>query len=387
MTKSGSLFIFLFALLTTVFHVQSSSPPFNFNLNITTTNSSSSLPFNNITIGSSIYTSSSSSNQTSNSSYWLSPSGVFAFGFYPLCYNCDQYNVAIWINRPSNKVVVWSNNNEPIYSGSSIQLSHDGVFTIHQLAADSTTTTKPLFNHTLGPATYALMQDTGNFVVYNSDSNIVWQSFDYPSDTILQGQTLKPDDRLVVQITGQKLIMQKYGNLELIEKVQHRHCTGNTIIMQKYGPKFIGKCRYYLSEDITWQSKTRKEGGGIVLNLDSTGHMYLVDKAGIVIKNLTKVKKQNKASNGSLETTIHRATLESDGVFRLYAETIGPPTHDSENSVLLWELYCKKCDRRKQMLFKAKLIGWLASAVAVFIVLVCLYGWVIMPKCSGDDAC
>ncbi|KAF5199157.1 G-type lectin S-receptor-like serine/threonine-protein kinase LECRK1 [Thalictrum thalictroides] len=358
MIKSGALFFFLFALLTTVFHVQSSSTPFNF-----TTNSSSPLPFNSITIDSSI----SASNQTSNSnsSYWLSPSGVFAFGFYPLCYNCDQYNVAIWINRPSSEVVVWSNNNneQPIYSGSSIQLSQDGVFTIQ--LADSTT--KPLFNYTLGPAAYALMQDTGNFVVYNSDSNIVWQSFDHPTDTLLQGQTLKPDERLVVPNTDQKLIMQKYGNLELIEI--REHYTDDELIMGMY---VQGKP--YLSEDIKWQSKTRREGGGVVLNLDSTGHMNLVDKAGIVIKKLTKGdKKHNKGSNGNLETTIHRATLESDGVFRLYAERIAPPTtHESKSSVLLWESYCKKCHQREEMLFDVEVsIGWSFLACLLFILLVC----------------
>ncbi|KAF5208050.1 G-type lectin S-receptor-like serine/threonine-protein kinase [Thalictrum thalictroides] len=349
---SRFLFLSLFCFVSIVLHVQSLTSPSNFNLTTNNNSSSSSLlPFN-ITIDSSIYASSSSSNQTSNSSYWLSPSGVFAFGFYPLCYNCDQYNVAIWINKPSNKVVVWSNNDEPIYGGSSIQLSHDGVFTIHQLAADSTTS-KPLFNHTLGPAAYALMQDTGNFVVYNSDSNIVWQSFDHPSDTILQGQTLKPDESLVVPITGHKLIMQKYGNLELIE--------------QGYEFNLPTPCEY-----IIWQSKTRKEGGGIVLNLDSTGHMYLVDKDGIVIKKLTEDKKQHKGSNGGLEITIHRATLESDGVFRLYAERIGSSTHDSENSVLLWKSHSKKNSQRLYRLFYVKLIGVFLSTLLLILVCGCV---------------
>ncbi|PIA30077.1 hypothetical protein AQUCO_05700055v1 [Aquilegia coerulea] len=180
------------------------------------------------------------------------------------------------------------------------KVSKHGVFII-QLSPDFTT--KPLFTQTLGPATYAVMEDTGNFVAYNSDSNVMWQSFDYPTDTILPGQTLQSGESLVV-------------------------------------PN-IDDSRWRIS----WQSRTHKDGDGIVLNLDSTGHMYLVDQDGTVIKKLTKDKKQ-KENIGGLETTIYRATLESDGVFRLYEERIGQPTHDdhSVNSVVLWASYCKKCE-------------------------------------------
>lgn len=32
---------------------------------------------------------------------------------------------------------------------------------------------------------------TGNMVLYNSKGNFIWQSFDYPTDTLLVGQSLK----------------------------------------------------------------------------------------------------------------------------------------------------------------------------------------------------
>ncbi|KAL8461162.1 hypothetical protein ACS0TY_032586 [Phlomoides rotata] len=40
------------------------------------------------------------------------------------------------------------------------------------------------------------MLDNGNFVLYNSESSIIWQSFDYPTDTLLQGQRLRPGSGL-----------------------------------------------------------------------------------------------------------------------------------------------------------------------------------------------
>ncbi|GLJ05473.1 hypothetical protein SUGI_0018800 [Cryptomeria japonica] len=37
----------------------------------------------------------------------------------------------------------------------------------------------------------ASMLDSGNFVLLNAQSNPIWQSFDYPTDTLLPGQMLK----------------------------------------------------------------------------------------------------------------------------------------------------------------------------------------------------
>ena len=36
------------------------------------------------------------------------------------------------------------------------------------------------------------MHDNGNFVLYDSNSRIIWQSFDHPTNTLLPGQRLPP---------------------------------------------------------------------------------------------------------------------------------------------------------------------------------------------------
>ncbi|MCI33064.1 G-type lectin S-receptor-like serine/threonine protein kinase RLK1-like [Trifolium medium] len=41
------------------------------------------------------------------------------------------------------------------------------------------------------------MLDSGNFVLYDEHSYVIWQSFDHPTDTILGGQNLTEDDYLV----------------------------------------------------------------------------------------------------------------------------------------------------------------------------------------------
>ncbi|KAF5178692.1 G-type lectin S-receptor-like serine/threonine-protein kinase LECRK1 [Thalictrum thalictroides] len=343
--NSRAFFLFVFSLL--LLSIVESSTLFNSN----TTTNSSSIPFNNITIGSTIVASSSSSNSNqsvnSSSRYWLSPSGIFAFGFHPLC-SCDdddgQYKVAIWINKPSssssprNRIVVWSlrlaNNEEAVYySGSSILLSQNGLFIIQPQqqqdpnSTSITNTVKPLFNHILGTAaSYGLMKDDGNFVVYNSELNIMWQSFDHPTDTILPGQTLKPGKSLVVN-DRYELIMQKNGNLEIIDD-------------------------YLVEWKIRWESKTRsKENCGTVLNLDTTGRMYLDNQFdGIVIKNLTRG--ESRRINDTTISMIYRAKLESNGVLRLYVESIKKKLSDTDTddessgkSIQVWHSRCMVCKK------------------------------------------
>jgi hypothetical protein len=40
----------------------------------------------------------------------------------------------------------------------------------------------------------ASMLNSGNFVIYNSDKGIIWQSFDHPTDTLLPSQRLVAGD-------------------------------------------------------------------------------------------------------------------------------------------------------------------------------------------------
>ncbi|KAF9623382.1 hypothetical protein IFM89_001302 [Coptis chinensis] len=187
--------LLLFPLLSLSFYVAEPSP---FNI---TVDSPPSTPFN-ITRGSSL---SASPNQIS---YWLSPSGIFAFGFYSLCHETSRYKVGIWITD-TGRTPVWSaksNSYEPIYDGSSLRLNHKGVFMLQRLGFKE----EPLFSNEMERASYALMHDNDNFIIYNPNSLVIWQSFDYPTNTILSGQTLKTGKKLVFNY---EVVMQENGNL------------------------------------------------------------------------------------------------------------------------------------------------------------------------------
>ncbi|KAF5942722.1 hypothetical protein HYC85_020364 [Camellia sinensis] len=147
---------------------------------------------------------------------WLSPSGRFAFGFYR---ERNGFAVGIWINP--NNTVVWTANRDypPVSSNSTIEFTRDGRLILNntqqgtELAiADFTTTSRVLS---------ASMLDSGNFVIHDNNTSVIWQSFDFPTDTILGNQTLSYGHQLVSSESSSfdhssgryRLQMRDYDNL------------------------------------------------------------------------------------------------------------------------------------------------------------------------------
>lgn len=156
----------------------------------------------NITLGSFLY-------PNRNPSYWPSSSGLFSFGFYQ---KGDGFQVGIWL---ADKTVVWTANRDdpPLHSDAYIEFTREGKLILW------TKQNMKVIAESPQPVTSASMLDSGNFVIYNK-TNVVWASFDYPTDTILAGQRLTSDHSLVSSVTevdhssGRfNLSMQADGNL------------------------------------------------------------------------------------------------------------------------------------------------------------------------------
>ncbi|ERN01775.1 hypothetical protein AMTR_s00981p00001600, partial [Amborella trichopoda] len=123
------------------------------------------------------------SSSSANNSYRTSPSGDFAFGFYSI--EGNQFLVGIWFHKISERTLVWSaNRDQPVQSGSTIQLTLDGRLGF----TDSKGLETWIYNQTTGVSSGAVL-DTGNFILVDSVSSILWQSFENPTDTLLPGQT------------------------------------------------------------------------------------------------------------------------------------------------------------------------------------------------------
>ncbi|KAJ8770824.1 hypothetical protein K2173_021739 [Erythroxylum novogranatense] len=122
-------------------------------------------------------------------SSWISPSGEFAFGFYQLESNKDLYLLAIWYAKIQQRTIVWYAN-EGILAPkqSKVELnSSQGLVLIDDRGNQLwTSPTKS------GVVAFGSMRDSGNFVLQDSSSDMLWESFNDPADTILPGQYYYP---------------------------------------------------------------------------------------------------------------------------------------------------------------------------------------------------
>ncbi|TYG85172.1 hypothetical protein ES288_A13G031800v1 [Gossypium darwinii] len=121
-------------------------------------------------------------------SYGVKPilvNGMFVCGFH-CSYDGDNCLFAISIFSTSNDghirsspQVVWSaNRGYPVQSQAQLQLFHDGQFRLTDA-----------YNF------------SGNLMLLNKASDIVWQSFDYPTDSLVLGQSLWPFQALTVTVS------------------------------------------------------------------------------------------------------------------------------------------------------------------------------------------
>ena len=226
-----------------------------------------------------------------NRTSWLSPSGLFAFGFYP---QDDWFAIGIWLVNQTEKTITWTANRDdpPVSSNATLDLTIDGKLLLRTGKGSE----KSVANLS-DPATSAAMLDSGNFVLYGKHSHVIWDSFDVPTDTILGGQSLSNGNNLVSSVSisdhssgHYTLCMQADGNLVAYPV----HNTNGEIDSYWASVTFLGN------------------GADVHLNLTRLGDLFLY---GIELGVHDLANGSFPEKNG---TTIHRATLDADGIFRLY---------------------------------------------------------------------
>ncbi|XP_060973571.1 G-type lectin S-receptor-like serine/threonine-protein kinase CES101 isoform X2 [Cannabis sativa] len=124
----------------------------------------------------------------------FSASGIFRLGFFKLgSSNSNLSYVGIWYNNGVNEKPVWvANRNNPIPDESgTIGIDQYGNLKISHNDGDPIVT---LYSAQSPINARATLLDSGNFVLRES-SNHLWQSFDYPTDTLLPEMKLGFDRR------------------------------------------------------------------------------------------------------------------------------------------------------------------------------------------------
>nr|TKR97042.1 G-type lectin S-receptor-like serine/threonine-protein kinase RLK1 isoform X1 [Populus alba] len=251
----------------------------------------------------------------SNIHSWLSPSGHFAFGFYS---QGNGFAVGIWMMGQPNNTVVWTANrdDEPVSINATIHLSEEGKLLLRTEQGNEN-----LIANVSEVAASASMLDSGNFVLSNG-SSVIWQSFDYPTDTILGGQNLTYPDKLVSSVSSSNhssgrflLAMQEDGNLVAYPNNSARQAV-----------------------DAYWASNTTGDNKGLSLYLNHQGFLSMVT----VSKKPVLLARSSYPCNN--KTTIFRATLDADGIFRLYSHCLENKT--SRSVRIEWSALNNQCDVR-----------------------------------------
>uniref|UniRef100_A0A803NHG2 non-specific serine/threonine protein kinase n=1 Tax=Cannabis sativa TaxID=3483 RepID=A0A803NHG2_CANSA len=166
------------------------------------------------------------------------------------------------------------------------------------------------------------MLDSCNFVLYNSDSEIIWQSFENPTDTLLSGQILETGKDFVSAVSESnhssgtfQLRMQTDGNL-----VQYLRMS-NVEVYHAY-----------------WASKTNGKGSqNTTLKFEANDNLYMYNTTSSSnIKTIHSVGWGHKSGN-----VTYRLTIDADGILRLYSHSI---VQVNSNWNIEWNSSNNRCD-------------------------------------------
>ncbi|CAH1429310.1 unnamed protein product [Lactuca virosa] len=142
----------------------------------------------------------------------ISDGGMYELGFFSPGMSKNRY-LGIWYKKISTGTVVWIANREtPIGDTSGVfEVSREGNLLIHSgdntLIWSSNSTVSVGNNNPV-----AQLLDTGNLVLWNescSKENPIWESFDYPGNTLLPGMKFGKD-----LVTGRERYLTSWKSLD-----------------------------------------------------------------------------------------------------------------------------------------------------------------------------
>ncbi|XP_021648749.2 G-type lectin S-receptor-like serine/threonine-protein kinase At1g11300 [Hevea brasiliensis] len=122
----------------------------------------------------------------------VSAGGTFSLGFFSPG-KTENYYLGIWYTRiPMNKFVWVGNRDYPFHNSATLSISTDGNIMI----TDGKMSYK-VTNISVSGNAFAKLLDSGNLILKGQvqKAGIYWQSFDYPTDTLLPGMNLGDDFR------------------------------------------------------------------------------------------------------------------------------------------------------------------------------------------------
>ncbi|GAA0143509.1 hypothetical protein LIER_04177 [Lithospermum erythrorhizon] len=233
---------------------------------------------------------------------WISASGDFAFGFKQLQEN--EFLLSIWFNRIPEKTVVWHANistnvilNPVLSRGSKIQVDASAGLILR----DPRGVLRWHTDSIVSDASRAFLDNTGNLVLFSRENTILWESFQYPTDTLLPSQELEIG-RMLISRRSEPNFSQGRFYIEMEED-------GNFITFTKDVPNNrVYDNRYTIAET------------GIESNPDNPALKVVFDDSAL----LSVLRRNNQTTDIGLPFVLtnsdyyHRITLNFDGVLTQY---------------------------------------------------------------------
>uniref|UniRef100_A0A803R797 Receptor-like serine/threonine-protein kinase n=2 Tax=Cannabis sativa TaxID=3483 RepID=A0A803R797_CANSA len=252
----------------------------------------------NITVGTTL-------TATDNSSPWLSPSTEFAFGFRKIENQNDLFLLSIWYANIPDKTIVWyattttnTTSSAAVPRGSQVSLTADRGLVLLDPQGKEVWSSEIVS----GEASHAVMEDKGNFVIYegNSESEKLWESFDHPSDTLLPGQSLN---------RGEGVLSRWRENVFLKGRFELRlQQDGNLVLVSVNLPTDDANNPYYASGT---DERSNSSTAGTQLVFNETGNLY-------ILRVNNEIFSLSSEDIVSARDNYIRATLDFDGVFTQY---------------------------------------------------------------------
>ncbi|XP_004509984.1 G-type lectin S-receptor-like serine/threonine-protein kinase At4g27290 [Cicer arietinum] len=213
----------------------------------------------------------------------VSSNGTFEVGFFSPGNSSSRY-LGIWYRNLSPSTIVWVANREtPLRNKSGIlKLNENGVLVVLN-GTNNTVWSSKMSNKAVDSSIIAQLLDNGNFLLKIGQDDILWQSFDYPCDTLLPAMKLGWDNA-----TGLNRFVTSWKSEddpakgEYSVKIDIRGCP-QLVIMQRSVNKFrIGSWNGLGFTGYPIQQLKQKQRYKFVFNAKKVYHQYEVVDSSVV---------------------------------------------------------------------------------------------------------
>ncbi|WOL12024.1 receptor protein kinase ZmPK1 [Canna indica] len=226
-------------------------------------------------------------------SFLVSEHDSFACGFYEVGDNAFAF--AIWFKNSADRTVAWvANRDRPVNGrGSRISLHKDGALVLTDFDGTVVWSSGTSFG---GSVDQVKLFNTGNLAVVDSVSNLLWQSFDSPTNTLLAYQLITKKTPLVSS-SSRGSVSSGFYRLYFDNDNVLRLIYDGPEISSIYWPNPFNK---------VWDNGRSTYNSSRLGSFNKMGHFYSTDKL-----------KFNASDYGQGIT--RRLTLDYDGNLRLYS--------------------------------------------------------------------